>query len=198
MMAFPRVRRLAIVGIIFVGLCIAVLSAEKSRDVSAKELYAIAAGVRHVKIPARAKAAKMLALHPEAEPWLVLLFVSSQVAKAGDEHEQKRQKEWHKFDLGIVAVALKHLPKDVSPSVLWALTYLLNEQGKGRWSEDTGVLFLKRHTSHVSLPIRQVTRKCLKDRLGVDHEWDASAWRAAIMKIKTNESAKIDSNQPRP
>lgn len=191
MTLFSRFKQLALVGSIVVGLCITVLLAGKSRA-PAEELYATTVGMRHKVGPVRTQAAKMLAVHPEAEPWLVLLFVSSQVVKTGDEDEQARQKALHQFDLGMVAVVLGNLPKDVSPSVLWALTYLLHEKGKGRWSEDTGVILLRRHTSHVSPPIRQLARKCLKDRLGADYERDVSAWRAAIMKRKANKSRKAD------
>lgn len=190
--AFSRFRQLTFVGSIAAGLCVTVLLAGKSGRVSAEELYATAAGMRHVTGPVRAKAAEMLAVHPEAEPWLVLLFLSSQTPKAGDEEEQARQRGRHEFDLGIVAVALQHLPKDVSPSVLWALTYLLNEQGRGIWSEEAGLLVLKRKSSHSSPPIRQLARERLKDRLSVDHKWDRSEWQMAIMKKKTNKSAKVD------
>jgi len=162
----------------------------KSGKVAAEELYAIAVGMRHKKLPVRVTAAKMLSVHPEAEPWLVLLLVSSQTMKAGDEVEQERQRALHAFDLGIVAVVLEHLPKDISSSVLWALTYLLNEHDKGIWSEETG-LVVKRKSDHVSLPIRQLARKCLKDHLGVDHGWDTLAWQGAIMKRKMNKNANV-------
>lgn len=145
--------------------------------------------------PARSSGMALYNYRPKAPtpPRIGQSGLNNQYADGMNLYQYVASNPLHKFDLGMVAVVLGDLPKDVTPSVLWALTYLLNEQGKGRWSEDTGALFLKRHSEHSSPPIRQLARKFLKGRLGVDHEWDASAWRAAITKRKTNNNRdKID------
>jgi len=205
---FWRLRQLVLVGsiagalfvaVFLVGPCAGRLDTDSVRAAlklpraSSEELYATATGMRHGKVPTRIEAAKTLAARPEAEPWIVLLFVSSQRAGTGSEAERKIQKDSHKFELGVVAVAFEHLPKDVGSSVLWAMTYLLNEAERGRWSEQPGFI-LTRESDHASPPIRELARRCLKDRLGVDHGWDASAWRVAITKRKVGGSVNEQSS----
>lgn len=151
--------------------------------VSAQRLYADATGLQHQKLPDRVDAAKKLVQHPDGGPWVALLLVSSQKVPTGDEVEQERQAALRVFDLGVVAATLKAMPKHVDTEVLWALTYLLNETERGKWSEETDFI-LRRKSDHVSPPIREVARTCLKDRVGSDHNWDASAWRTAILRLE--------------
>ncbi len=139
----------------------------------------MASRLSHRDLQDRVRAGRTLAKHPGAEPWLVLLFLSSQTVPTGDELEQARQRGLQPFELAVVAVTVEALPQDVPSSVLLSLTFLLNEQGHGIWAEKSGVI-LVRKSSHSSRPIRELARACLKDRLGVDHGWDGSAWRAAI------------------
>ena len=147
----------------------------------AEKLYAIATAVGGEHIAERIAAAKKLAVHPEAEPWIVLLFISSQTPPTGDEEEQERQKALHDREMASVAVVLEHLPQNVGSSILWAMTYLLNDEVRARWSEEN-VFIVTRISEHKSPPIREVARNALKQRLGLDHEWSAEAWRAAIAK----------------
>lgn len=155
------------------------LAAWPKRD-TAQELYATTTGLRHKKLPARIEAARRLATHPGGGPWIALLLVSSQNATTGNEIEQERQADRREFDLGVVAVVLKALPQAVDAAVLWAMTYLLDEERRGRWSEEAG-LIIKRKSDHTSAPIRELARGCLRDRVRGDHGWDASAWRVAIL-----------------
>ena len=184
----PWSGRRVLVAAVGVGLLLAILlgaprvscvGADSEAAEAARDLYAIASGLRHKNGPARARAARMLARHSEGGPWLVLLLLSSQTPPIGDEEEQLRQKDLHPSELGKVAVALDALPKDVDPAVLWAVTYLLNEKGEGIWAEKSGVILIRK-SSHRSRPIRELARAVLKGRLGVDHGWDASAWRTVI------------------
>jgi len=180
---------LLLIGMLFLalkGLCVGPDSrpVAESRDQpsAVEELYLVASGLRPHMSPDRVRAARALARDPEAEPWLVLLFLSSQTAPTGDEDEEQRQRARHESDLGVVAVAVNALPKEVPPSVQLALTFLLTEQGQGRWSETSGTILL-RMSDYSSRPIRELARAYLKDSLGVDCEWDTSAWREAITKI---------------
>ena len=154
---------------------------------SAEELYPRASGLGHEGLEARMKAARMLAKQQGAESWIVLLLLSSQTAPKGDEIEQERQKVLHPFELAVVAEAVKSLPKQTGPPVLWALTFLLNEEGRGRWSEKS---ILQRKSEHKSRPIRELARQHLKDRLGIDHGWDASAWRTSIVERAKDQTPK--------
>lgn len=150
---------------------------------SPEKLYAKAVGLSHEKLPTRVEAARALSRHQDGGPWIAILLVSSQNAPGGDKMEQERQASLKTFDLGVVAVALKAIPADVDTEVLWALTYLLDETERGRWSEETG-LIMRRKSDHISPPIRELARTCLKGRVGSDHEWDASAWRTAILRLE--------------
>ena len=150
---------------------------------SAQRLYADATGLGHQKLPDRVDAAKRLVAHPDGGPWVALLLVSSQNVPTGDKMEQERQAALRTFDLGVVAVALKAMPKHIDTEVLWALTYLLNETERGKWSEETGII-LRRKSDHSSPPIRELARTCLKDRDRSHHEWDATAWRTAILRLE--------------
>lgn len=186
------------IGIVATGLLVAAqtqcagaesrLAGRSGVGPSAEQLYLSAMPLGGHKLSARVRAVRALAKHPDSEPWLVLLFISSQTKPTGDDAERERQAALHCFELGIVAVAIDALPKHVDGPVLWSLTFLLREKERGRWSEEIG-LVLTRKSSHVSRPIREIARACLKDRLGVDHEWDVSAWRTAITKRKANRAS---------
>ena len=152
----------------------------------AERLYARVAGLRHEMPAARVEVARELARHPNGGPWIALLLLWSQKAPVGDKMEQEMQMGLRVFHLGLVAVALEALPKDVDAEVLWALTYLLDEKERGLWPEEIG-LILKARASCGSSPIRELARTCLRDRLGTDHGWDASAWRTAILHRQSRE-----------
>lgn len=158
---------------------------------SPEKLYAKAVGLSHEHAYTRVEAARALARHPDGGPWIAILLVSSQNAPVGDKEEQVRQAALKTFRLGIIAVALEAMPEDVDAEVLWALTYLLGDKERGRWSEEKG-LIITRISSHISPPVRELARKCLKERLKKDHKWDVSAWRKAILR------RKAASTQPSP
>jgi len=138
---------------------------------SPENLYSAALGMHNEYDPRSVEAAKMLAKHPDAEPWIVLLIVSSQTTKEGSRHT---------VALGLVAVVLKNLPENVDSSVLWSMTYLLDEKKEGVWPEEPGFIIARR-VSCSSKPIRELTRDILKARLGVDHGWNAKAWQKTIL-----------------
>lgn len=189
----PWIVRIIFLGSIGIVLFAVLLLAVVRSSTSAENLYVTAIGLRHEKIAARRDAAKMLAKHPDGDPWIVLLFLSSQTAKPGDEYEQRRQKALHPFELGVVAAALDALPEDVGAPVLWAITFLLNDEERGQWCEERGFILTKKVLCG-SRPIRELARNCLKVRIGVDHGWNASAWRVAITKRKMHEGVKQTSN----
>lgn len=151
------------------------------------DLYAKASGQDHERLDARMEAARLLVKQPDADPWIVLLLLSPQVPPKGDEIEQARQKDLHRFELAVVAPTIKSLPPETGPSVLWALTLLLDEIGRGSWSESS--FFVDRNCG--SRPIREMARDYLKKRLGVDCGWEASAWRAAIAQYAVEMDGQI-------
>ena len=140
-------------------------------------LYAQASGVGGETNDTRRWAARTLASNAEGGPWLVLLFLSSQTAATGDEDEQYRQRARHTFELSVVFAAIEALPEDVSPEVLWALTFMLGDKESARWGDDDAVIVM---SEYLSKPIREEARACLTKRIGVDYGWDASRWRSAI------------------
>ncbi len=144
----------------------------------AEGLYAQASGMGGEKNSTRRKAARQLARHEEGEPWLVLLFLSSQTAPTGDKDEQYRQRGMHSFELSVVFAAIEALPEDVSPEVLWALTFMFGDKESARWGDDDAVIVM---SEYISKPIREEARACLTKRIGVDYGWDASRWRRAIL-----------------
>lgn len=145
----------------------------------AEDLYATASGMGGESYDTRREAARTLARSVEAEPWLVLLFLSSQTAPTGDEGEQYRQRARHTLELSVIFAAIEALPEDVSPVVLWALTFMLGEKEEARWSEE-GVMATVVYSTNMSKPIREEVRARLAKRMGVDHGWDSSKWRRAI------------------
>lgn len=147
---------------------------------TAEDLYATVSGMGGETLDTRREAARTLARSVEAEPWLVLLFLSSQAAPTGDEDEQYRQKVRRPFELSVIFAAIEALPEDVSPAVLWALTFLLDEKEEAIWSEDIRVIVTVGYSSCMSNPIREEVRACLTKRMGVDHGFDSSKWRRAI------------------
>jgi len=145
----------------------------------AEGLYAQASGMNGETNDTRRWAARTLARNAEGGPWLVLLFLSSQTAATGDEDEQYRQRVKHTFELSVVFAAIDALPEDVSPEVLWALTFMLGDRERATWGEEKGVIVTVM-SEHLSKPIREEARACLTKRVGVDYGWDASRWRSAI------------------
>jgi len=143
-------------------------------------LYAQASGVGGETNDTRRWAARTLARNAEGGPWLGLLFLSSQTAATGDEDEQYRQRVKHTFELSVVFAAIEALPEDVSPEVLWALTFMLGDRERATWGEEKGVIVTVM-SDHLSKPIREEARACLTKRVGVDYGCDASRWRRAIL-----------------
>jgi hypothetical protein len=176
-----RLRRASLLLVALCGLLLVVIAEGTGiSQQSPEHLYAVATGLKHDDMPARANAAEKLAEHPEGAPWISLLLVASQRAATGDADERARQELLHTFELGIVTVVLRHLPENVDASVLWAMTYLLDDEECGEWSTKTGTI-VKKLSEHSGPPVRELARECLKDRLGVDHKWGAAAWREAII-----------------
>ncbi len=165
----------------------ALASGANSADLAA--LYAKAAG--HVKVPLKTRmaAARRLVRSEQAEPWTALLILSSQLRPTGTQMEQRRKKgRLRNFELAVTVAAIYALPARTKSSTLFALTELLVETNKGVWSEKKGIL-VKRISEHRSPPIRELARDHLKARLGVDHGWDADAWRKAILEMTVAEQA---------
>jgi len=155
----------------------------KTARLSGQPLYAVAAGLGNDSLQERRAAARKLAENKYMASWVVLLLVQSQMPPAGDEAAQYRQAARRPFELAVVAAVIDSLPEEVDRSVLLALTYLLQEEGEGEWSETRGLILQTIYECR-SQPIRTLARARLKDILGVDHEYDAAAWRTAIMKMK--------------
>lgn len=146
-----------------------------------ERLFIVASGLEGDSVQKRRAAARKLAENGDMAPWVVTLLLSSQVPPGDDEGEQYvHATRRHPFDLAVVAAVIGSLPEDIDRSVLVALTYLLEEEGVGVWGAKLGLIF-QRHVDGESPPIRELARARLKAALGVDHEWDATAWRRNLL-----------------
>ena len=159
-------------------------------DLAALYAKAAQAAGEKVSLEVRMDAARRLVRSEQAEPWTALLLLSSQLRPTGTEMEQRRREGvLRRFELAVTAAAIYALPARTKASTLFALTELLVETNKGVWSEERWVLLVKRISEHRSPPIRELARDHLKARLGVDHGWDADAWRKAILEMAIAEQA---------
>ena len=155
-----------------------------------QELFTIAAGYSEDNIDKRVEAAETLTKCNDAEIWNNLLLMDTHInfKRYGHEDVDKEsfeilQDSLQPFELAVKAAVIRSLPKKPRDSTLWALTFLLEEEGHGRWFREEGFI-LKIHADYGSPPIREMARDCLKDSLGIDCEWDISAWRKAILNQK--------------
>jgi len=155
-------------------------------------LYAKAIGIGTDSLEERIAAAKDLAGRREADSWIALLLLETQliqIEESMDKYEKERQKTLKPFELAVTAVTIRSLPENPGNATVWALTSLLSEKGVGRWSDKTGILLTKRINDYQSPPIREMARKSLKNYLKLDYKWDAIAWRKAIL-AKANDQTE--------
>jgi hypothetical protein len=159
-----------------------VATSEKETQESPEEYYKVAAGVKNSHCHQMVKAARKLARCPNAEPWIILMLLSTQEPSPSDIPEKESRRSGRKqFRVGIATILIKALPEDTSHAVLYALTYLLNDTTRGVWSERKVFFYIFiRQSSGYGDPLRSVARDCLNDCLGEDYGWDALAWRKCI------------------
>lgn len=153
------------------------------------ELFTISAGYSKDNIDKRVEAAETLAQRKDAEVWINLLLTDTHInfiryGQDVDDADNESLEIWRDtfqpFELAVKAAIIRSLPEKPSDTTLWALTCLLEEEGKGRWFREEGFI-LEIHADCSSPPIREMARDCLKRSLGTDCEWDISAWRKAIL-----------------
>lgn len=167
---------MAVVAVAVTVLVVLLAFSRDRADHAAEKLYLTASGQRRgTTATERVRAARALARRNDADAYLVLLLLSSRIQPSEDEDWEV----FHASRLGIVAVTIKALPDEVSNSVLYAMTLLLDEDQEGRWSERRGLVFGARGGGYTG-PIRELVRDTLKDRIGEDHGYDALAWQRAI------------------
>jgi hypothetical protein len=150
-------------------------------DVEPELFYKIATGLKKAKSHVRVDAARKLAQCPNADPWIVLMLLSTQSPPpSGNSEEKERYVGMKSIRVGLATVLINALPKDCSSSILYALTYLLNDKTRGVWSDREGNIIFYRQGSYGGEPLRKEARDCLIKCLDVDHKWDASAWQKEI------------------
>ncbi len=150
----------------------------------AQTLFATAKGLHGERLEARIEAATKLAgMSGASQRWVAILLLDARLSLAptGDEDADAIAKDLLRYELAITTALLRNLPATVDRDVLFAVTYLLNEEGRGKWGITERVLFGVKHTTCLGPPIRELARKCFAERLGVDLGWDVVAWQKAVL-----------------
>lgn len=154
----------------------------------ASTLFARACGLNNERLAKRMAAASSLASMKEGEPWVVLLILRYRDISP-DESEGAIWPAYKPFELAVIYSAIKGLRSDAGLPLLWALCSLLEEKETALWSEERGFI-IKRLGSYSSPPFRELVRNLLVQRLGVDREWNVSAWREAILEHRMSGNAE--------
>jgi len=154
------------------------------------DLFTVAAGYSEDNIDKRVEAAETLTKRKDAEIWTNILLMDSHInfkhyghVDIDKESHEVLLNMYHPLELAVKAAIIRSLPEKSNKSTLWALTFLLEEEGKGEWFREEGFV-IKTHMDCVSPPIREMARDYLEDSLGIDCKWEISAWRKAILRQK--------------
>jgi hypothetical protein len=158
-----------------------------TNDPHIPNLFSIAAGYTGEKLNKRVETAEALTKQKNAEVWINLLLTDTYIdfnlygqVNVEKKYYEELRKTFLPFELAIKAAIIRSLLRKPKDSTLWALTSLLDEKEKGKWFREDGFI-IKIHADCASPPIREMARDCLKDSLGIDCEWNISAWRMAIL-----------------
>ncbi|MHC4574271.1 MAG: hypothetical protein ACYS76_09090 [Planctomycetota bacterium] len=96
----------------------------------------------------------------------------------------RTKRQVQRSERGIIAEALKNVPEDANRAVLWAITAMLLDTGRGigyHYMDRFGpIRFTLRSGS--TYPMQEIALDTLKRCLGVDYGYDAILWREAILK----------------
>ena len=128
----------------------------------------------------RAQAAKVLAQAKGGEAWVVVLLLDD-TSRMWWETDEEVIEGLRAFDRASIAALLENIPTDADRAVLWAVAEHLSDANRGRYSRVVREWFTITRASCSTAPIREIARETLERCLGVDHGYDKTAWRAAIM-----------------
>jgi len=134
----------------------------------------------------RLDAAERLARAPGADCWLIVLLQEPLPNRDpwGRPLALKHIVDMEARQRPLVAVLLMNMSPSCSDAVLWAVSSRLGDSETamyGRLHPSSVIPGLYEHETHVSPPIRDLARDLLKRALGVDHGYEADAWRREIL-----------------
>ena len=136
-------------------------------------------------LASRREAARELATKSDGNPWVIMILSTADWARpddefAGDVFEDRRGRNI--FDTTVVAALLDALPVDTDPSVLWAVTDLLDDHSFGRDSATISMDGEEIIAEFVTPPLSELAHRVLVRSLNVDHGYDKAGWRREIIQ----------------
>jgi hypothetical protein len=148
-------------------------------------------------LKARVKAAGGLAKLKGSELWTVLLLLDVNNVDYSLTHiritdpepltagiESRVKQLGQRSEKGIIAEALKNVPEDANKAVLWAVTAMLLDTGRGGtfyYMDRFGPIRFTLRGGWTE-PMQEIALDTLKRCVGVDYGYDPVLWREAILK----------------